>query len=50
MTDREEGRTEVGQDLQADLCREEGLAERSRSKRFLEGKFITREFNQYGGC
>ncbi len=46
----EEGRMEVGQDLQADLGPEEGLAERGRSKRLLEGKFITREFNQYGGC
>ncbi len=50
MTDGEEGRTEVGQDRQADLGPEEGLAERGRSKRLLEGKFITTEFNQCGGC
>ncbi len=39
----EEGRMEVGQDLQADLGAGEGrLAERGGSKRLLEGKFITR--------
>ncbi len=39
----EEGRMEVGQDLQADLGAGEGrLAERGGSKRLLEGKFLTR--------
>ncbi len=46
----EEGRMEVGQDLQADLGAGEGLSERCGSIRLLEGKFITRELNQYGGC
>ncbi len=41
---------EVGQDLQADLGPGEGLKEKGRSKRMLEGKIITRELNQYGGC
>ncbi len=38
----EEGRMEVGQDLQADLGAGKLLAERGGSKRLLEGKFITR--------
>ncbi len=41
---------EVGQDLQADLGPGEGMEERGRSKRLLEGKLITRELNQNGGC
>ncbi len=41
---------EVGQDLQADLGPREGLEERGRPKRLLEGNFITRQLNQYGGC
>ncbi len=32
---------EVGQDLQADLGPGEGLEEKGRSKRLLDGKFIT---------
>ncbi len=41
---------EAGQDLQIGLDPGEGLEAGSRSTKLLEEKFITREFNQYGGC
>ncbi len=41
---------EVGQDFQVNLGPGDGLEARGRSTRLLEEKFITREFNQYGGC
>ncbi len=41
---------EAGLGLQVGLDLGEGLEARGRSTRLLEEKFITREFNQYGGC
>ncbi len=41
---------EAGQGFQAGLDPGEGLEARGRSTRLLEDKFITSEFNQYGGC
>ncbi len=41
---------EAGQDLQVVLDPGEGLEADGRSTKLLEEKFITREFNQYGGC
>ncbi len=43
--EKEVGR-EAGQDLQVG----KGLEAGGRSTKLLEEKFITREFNQYGGC
>ncbi len=40
---------EARQDLHLGLGPGEGLEARGRSTRLLEEKFITREFNQYGG-
>ncbi len=41
---------EAGQDLQIGLDSGEGLETGGRSTKLLDEKFITREFNQYGGC
>ncbi len=41
---------EAGYDLQIGLDPGEGLEAGRRSTKLLEEKFITREFNQYGGC
>ncbi len=41
---------EAGQDLQIGRDPGEGLNAGGRSTKSLEEKFITREFNQYGGC
>ncbi len=40
----------AGQDLQIGLDPGEGLETGGRFTKLLEEKFITREFNQYGGC
>ncbi len=47
--EKEVGR-EAGQGLQVGLDPGEGLEASGRSTRLLEEKFITGEFNQYGGC
>ncbi len=40
----------TGQNHQIGLDPGEGLEAGGRSTKLLEEKFITREFNQYGGC
>ncbi len=45
-----EVRRGAAQDLQVGLDPGERLEAGGRSTKLLEEKFITREFNQYGGC